>query len=212
MGDYITQSTSEYPEKMGTVSRAEAIDCVRKLIEYIGDDPNREGLLETPERTIKSYDEIFRCYKLDPKEILHKRFKTQSQEIVVLTNIDLYSTCEHHMLPFHGKCHIGYLPNGSVIGVSKMARLMDVFARRLQIQEELTLQIADALDRELSPKGVAVLIEAQHLCMSCRGVNQQKTSMLTSAMLGAFGSDTNLKDEFLRMVNQLSTSETTARN
>jgi len=197
---------------MDNVTREEAIECVKKLIAYIGDDPNREGLLETPERTIKSYEEIFRGYRMDPREILHKRFKTQSQEIVVLTNIDLYSTCEHHMLPFHGKCHIGYLPNGSVIGVSKMARLMDVYARRLQIQEELTIQIANALDRELSPRGVAVLIEAQHLCMSCRGVNQQETSMLTSSMLGEFKSNLNLKDEFLRLVKQQTIVDPDHRN
>ena len=197
---------------MGTVTRSEAIECIKKIIEYIGDDPNREGLLETPERTIKSYEEIFRGYKLDPKEILQKRFKTQSQEIVVLSNIDLYSTCEHHMLPFHGKCHIAYLPDGSVIGVSKMARLMDVYARRLQIQEELTIQIASALEREIAPRGVAVLIEAQHLCMSCRGVNQQETSLLTSAMLGVFKSDPTLKAEFLRMVKHESTADFAIRN
>lgn len=197
---------------MGTVTKEEAIECIKKLIEYIGDDPNREGLLETPERTIKSYEEIFRGYTMDPKEILHKRFKTQSHEMVVLTNIDLYSTCEHHMLPFYGKCHIAYLPNGGVIGVSKMARLMDVYARRLQIQEELTIQIANALDREISPQGVAVLIEAQHLCMSCRGVNQQKTSMLTSAMLGAFKTDITLKNDFLRMVKHDATPDISTRN
>lgn len=197
---------------MGTVTREEAINCVKKLIEYIGDDPNREGLLETPERVVKAYDEIFRGYHMDPKEILRKRFTTRSQELVVLNNIDLYSTCEHHMLPFHGKCHIGYLPNGNVIGVSKLARVMDVYARRLQIQEELTIQIAEALNREISPRGVAVLIEAQHMCMSCRGVNQQETSMVTSAMLGVFKSDHKLKADFLRLIKQESVLEIETRN
>ncbi|MBU3916823.1 GTP cyclohydrolase I FolE [bacterium] len=188
---------------MSEVTRQEALECVRKLIEYIGDDPEREGLVETPERVIRSYDEIFRGYRRDPKEILEKRFTTHSEDMVVLSNIELYSTCEHHMLPFLGKCHIAYMPNKNVIGVSKLVRLMDVFARRLQIQEELTFQIASSLDKEIDPLGVAVLVEAQHLCMTSRGVSKQQSVMTTTAMLGAFKSDEKLRNQFLRMIGKL---------
>ena len=189
---------------MTKVTRKEALECVRKLIDYIGDDPDRDGLMETPYRVLKSYEEIFQGYQQDPKDVLQKRFLTQSQEIVVLTNIDLYSTCEHHMLPFTGKCHIGYQPDKKVIGVSKLVRLMDVFARRLQIQEELTFQIAQALNEEIGAKGVGVVIEAQHMCMACRGVGQQQSNMFTAAMLGVFKSDLDIKNEFMRRVeNQM---------
>ncbi|MCP4752875.1 MAG: GTP cyclohydrolase I FolE [Proteobacteria bacterium] len=187
---------------MGKITKEEAIECVRKLIEYIGDDPEREGLIETPERVIKSYGEIFRGYRQNPEDILQKRFTTHSEEMVVLSNIELYSTCEHHMLPFLGKCHIGYIPNKQVVGVSKLVRLMDVFARRLQIQEELTYQIADALNQKIGARGVAVLIEARHMCMTCRGVNQQQSTMSTTAMVGAFTTDENLKQEFLHRIEK----------
>ncbi len=187
---------------MSKVTREEALECVRKLIEYIGDDPDREGLLETPERVIRAYNEIFRGYRRNPTEILEKRFTTHSDDMVVLTNIELYSTCEHHMLPFLGKCHIAYMPNKQVIGVSKLVRLMDVFARRLQIQEELTYQIANTLNKEINALGVAVLVEAQHLCMTSRGVNKQQSVMTTTAMLGMFKSDEKLKNQFLRMIGK----------
>ncbi len=192
---------------MSTVTREEALECVRKLIEYIGDDPEREGLIETPERVIRSYEEIFSGYRQDPREILEKRFSSYSEEMVTLSNIELYSTCEHHMLPFIGKCHIAYLPNKKVIGVSKLVRIMDVFARRLQIQEELTYQIANSLHNEIDTFGVAVLIEAQHLCMTSRGVNKKQSALTSTAMLGRFKTDENLKHEFLRIIGKLGTPE-----
>ncbi|MGK0289531.1 MAG: GTP cyclohydrolase I [bacterium] len=184
------------------VTREEAIECVRKLITYLGDDPNRDGLLETPDRVIRSYEEIFAGYSIDPKKILEKTFSTQSDEMVVLSEIELYSTCEHHMLPFIGKCHIGYFPNNKVIGISKLARLMEVFSRRLQIQEELTYQIASALLKETKAKGVAVVIEAQHMCMTCRGVGKQHSIMTTSAMLGCFRDNLSYKSEFFRLLKR----------
>ena len=186
------------------VSREEAIECVRKLIRYIGDDPDREGLLETPDRVIRSYDELYGGYKKDPNEVLKKTFPTSSGEMVLLSNIELYSTCEHHMLPFVGKCHIAYLPNERVIGLSKLARLMEVFARRLQIQEELTHQIANVLNDHVHAHGVAVMIEAKHLCMSSRGVNKQNSVMTTTAMLGKFKEDRELKNDFFNMIERQS--------
>lgn len=187
---------------MSKVSKEEAISAVKKLIEYIGDDPNREGLLETPERVIRSYDEIYNGYSIDPKEILSKRFKSHSSEMVILSNIELYSTCEHHMLPFVGKCHIGYIPKGEVIGISKLARIMEVFSRRLQIQEELCFQIASAINDELKPLGVGVVIEAQHMCMTCRGVQKQNSIMTSSTLLGLFRSNTNTRMEFFNLINK----------
>lgn len=185
---------------MDKISRDEAIEAVKKLIRYIGDDPNREGLLETPERVIKSYEEIFKGYSQDPKQILEKRFKTNSSEMVILSNIELYSTCEHHMLPFTGKCHIGYIPNGEVLGISKLARVMEVFSRRLQIQEELCYQIATSINDEIKPLGVGVVIDAQHMCMTCRGVQKQNSIMTSSTLLGLFRSDMNTRMEFFNLI------------
>lgn len=184
------------------VSRDEALECVRKLIQYLGDNPDREGLLETPERVVKSYDEIFGGYKLEPKSILQKTFSTSSREMVLLSNIELYSTCEHHMLPFIGSCHIAYLPNERVIGLSKLARMMEVYARRLQIQEELTHQIATTLNEEVHARGVAVMIEAQHMCMCARGVNKQHSVMRTVSLLGEFQEDPEVKKDFFRMIER----------
>ncbi|PCI29240.1 MAG: GTP cyclohydrolase I FolE [SAR324 cluster bacterium] len=186
------------------VSREEALECVRKLIQYIGDDPDREGLLDTPERVVRSYDELFSGYHLDPHQILQKTFPTASKEMVVLSNIEIYSTCEHHMIPFVGKCHIAYLPNDRVIGLSKLARMMEVFSRRLQIQEELTLEIAKTLNEHVHAFGVAVMIEAKHMCMSARGVNKQHSVMTTTAMLGRFQEDRELKNDFFRLVDKQS--------
>lgn len=187
---------------MNPVSREEAIEAVKTLIKYIGDDPEREGLLETPERVVRSYDELFKGYKLNPGEILDKKFSTHSGEMVVLSNIELYSTCEHHMMPFIGKCHIGYIPEDKVVGLSKLARLMEVFSRRLQIQEEMTWQIANALQDETQAKGVAVLVEARHMCMAARGVNKQHGVMTTTAMLGELKDNQSLKSEFLHIIDK----------
>ena len=187
---------------MTQVSREQALEAVRTLIRYIGDDPNREGLLETPDRVVRSYAELFKGYKLEPSKILDKKFTTHSGEMVVLSNIELYSTCEHHMMPFIGKCHIAYLPNEKVVGLSKLARLMDVYSRRLQIQEEMTWQIAQALNQETGARGVAVLVEARHMCMSARGVNKQHSIMSTTAMLGDFKDNPTLKSEFMAQIEK----------
>ncbi|MDX2470758.1 MAG: GTP cyclohydrolase I FolE [SAR324 cluster bacterium] len=183
-------------------SKEAALEAVRTLMAYAGDDPTREGLIETPERVVKSYQEIFKGYDQDPKEILEKRFTTNSHEMVVLKEIELYSTCEHHMIPFVGICHIAYLPKDQVVGISKLARLMEIYSRRLQIQEELTHQIATALCEVVQPRGVAVMIEAKHMCMSCRGVGKQHSSMVTTCMLGEFKTDPNKKNDFFHLIGK----------
>lgn len=185
---------------MEKVSREEALEAVRKLLVYIGEDPERDGLKDTPDRVIRSYEQIYSGYKVDPSKILEKTFETNSDQMVVLSNIELYSTCEHHMLPFVGKCHVGYLPKDKVLGISKIARLMEVYARRLQIQEELTHQIAHELYSTLDAYGVAVVIEAQHMCMTSRGVNKQNSIMTTSSMQGIFRDNSGLKNEFFRLI------------
>jgi len=187
---------------MNSPSREEALKAVRTLIEYLGDDPDREGLIETPERVIRSYEEIYKGYTLDPADILDKKFSTHSGEMVVLSNIELYSTCEHHMMPFVGKCHIAYLPKDKVVGLSKLARLMEVYSRRLQIQEEMTWQIAQALERETEALGVAVLVEARHMCMSARGVSKQHGIMSTTASTGLLRSDQALKAHFMSLIDK----------
>lgn len=181
------------------VTREEAIEAVRTLIRYIGDDPTRDGLLETPERVVNSFDELYSGYQTDLQSVV-KTFHSDANEMVVLSNIELYSTCEHHMLPFTGKCHIGYLPNGRVLGVSKLARIMEIYARRLQIQETLCEEIAHAIDDALDTNGVAVIIEAQHMCMTCRGVGKQHSIMKSSSMLGDFKSNPETRAEFLELV------------
>lgn len=187
---------------MSKVTREQAIESVKTLIEYMGEDPNRDGLLETPDRVVRSYEQLFKGYTESPEEILSKRFKTHSSEMVVLSDIELYSTCEHHMLPFTGKCHIGYLPKNEVVGISKLARVMEVFARRLQIQEELCYQIAKAIETSLQPYGVGVVIEAQHMCMTCRGVGKQNSVMTSSTLLGAFRENPNTRQEFFNLIKK----------
>ena len=176
-------------------------DIVVQMLRVIGEDPDREGLLDTPKRVVKSWAEIFGGYKEDPAEILSTVFEDGAcDEMVVLKNIEFNSMCEHHMLPFIGKAHIGYLPNGKVVGLSKLARLVDCFARRLQIQEKMTTQIAQSIQEKLNPKGVAVVIEAHHQCMSCRGVKKKNTTMITSSMLGAYRENPAARAEFLSLV------------
>jgi GTP cyclohydrolase I len=175
-------------------------DAVLRLLQYIGEDPKRDGLLETPKRVIASYGELFGGYKQDPASVF-KTFDNGADEMVVLKDIEFYSTCEHHMLPFIGKAHIAYLPVGKVIGVSKLARLLEIYSRRLQIQEQLTLQVTAALDKYLQPKGSACLIEAKHLCMTCRGVNKQNSVMLTSSLTGAFRQP-EVRAEFFSMIGK----------
>ena len=183
-------------------SRDEAIAAVRTLIRWAGDDPDREGLLETPDRVVRSYDEFFSGYAQDPREILAKTFSEVDgyDEMVVMNDIRFESHCEHHMVPIIGKAHIGYLPDKRVVGISKLARLVEVYARRLQIQEKMTVQIADTLQDVLRPKGVAVVIEASHQCMTTRGVHKPGAALVTSRMLGAFRKDPTTRREFLAIV------------
>jgi len=175
---------------------------LKKILKYIGDNPEREGLKDTPTRMIKSWKELFSGYGQDPKTILTTFDSDGYDEIILLRDIELYSTCEHHMLPFIGKIHIGYIPDMKVIGISKLARVAEIYSRRLQIQERLTKQVADTLMEILKPKGVGVIVEAQHLCMRMRGVNKQNSTMVTSTMLGNFR-DNAIKSEFLKLINKI---------
>ncbi|MFO1398812.1 MAG: GTP cyclohydrolase I FolE [Burkholderiales bacterium] len=183
-------------------SRDDALAAVRTLLRWAGDDPDREGLLETPDRVVRSYEEFFSGYGQDPKEILAKTFSEVDgyDEMIVMNDIRFESHCEHHMAPIIGKVHIGYLPNRRVVGISKLARLVDVYAKRLQIQEKMTVQIADTLQDVLQPKGVAVVVEAAHQCMTTRGVHKPGTTLVTSRMLGAFRKDAATRREFLAMI------------
>jgi GTP cyclohydrolase I len=184
-------------------TREAAEDAVRTLIRWAGDDPKREGLLETPSRVVRSYEEFFAGYGHDPKLVLARTFEEVDgyDEIIVLTDIRFESHCEHHMVPIIGKVHIGYLPDRRVVGISKLARLVEVYARRLQIQEKMTAQIADALQEVLKPRGVAVVVEAAHQCMTTRGVHKPGVSMVTSRMVGAFRSDARTRREFLSIID-----------
>jgi len=162
------------------------VENVRRLIEFIGDDPNREGLIETPIRVLRSYEKLYGGYKQDPANIMKTFTEGACDNMVLLKGIEMYSTCEHHMLPFFGKCHIAYIPDGKVIGVSKLARLMEIYSRRLQIQERIGKQITAALETHLQPLGAACIIEAQHFCMTSRGVEKQNSVMVTSSLTGEF--------------------------
>jgi GTP cyclohydrolase IA len=177
-------------------------DLVRKMLALIGEDPNREGLRRTPERFEKAFRYLTSGYRQDPEKLLNgAMFSVCYDNMVVVKDIELYSLCEHHLLPFFGKCHVAYIPNKKVVGLSKIARLVNMFARRLQIQERLTSQIAKAIQDRLSPEGVGVVIEARHLCMVMRGVEKQHSSAMTSAMLGAFRENKQTRDEFLSLIN-----------
>ncbi|MCX6808404.1 MAG: GTP cyclohydrolase I FolE [Candidatus Berkelbacteria bacterium] len=173
---------------------------IAEIITHIGDDPKREGLEETPKRVLQSFGEIYRGYREDPSKLV-KVFECESYTgMVLLKNIELYSMCEHHMLPFVGHCNIAYIPDKKVIGISKLARVMEIFARRLQIQERLTDEIADCLLDLLKPKGVAVQIEAEHFCMRMRGVNKQNSVMVTTSLRGLFIKDPATRNEFLSAI------------
>lgn len=183
-------------------TREEAEQAVRTLIRWAGDDPDREGLLGTPGRVVRSYEEFFRGYDEDPVDLLQRTFEETEgyDEMVVLRDIPFFSHCEHHIVPIVGKAHIGYLPSARVIGISKLARVVETFARRLQIQEKLTAQIANTLNDVLQPNGVAVVIEATHQCMTTRGVEKPGVSMVTSRMLGDFRDDAMTRREFLSII------------
>jgi GTP cyclohydrolase IA len=172
---------------------------IYKMIEYIGDDPAREGVEDTPKRVVKSWNTIFGGYKQNPEDVLKTQFAADYDEMVVLKDIEFYSTCEHHMLPFFGKAHVAYLPNGKVVGISKLARLVEIYARRLQIQERLTTQIAQAIMEILNPFGCGVIMEAKHFCMVCRGVEKQNSIMTTSSLEGTFR-DGTIRQEFFNLI------------
>ena len=184
-------------------SREEAEAAVRTLIAWAGDDPTREGLIETPKRVVKSYQEFYEGYDKDPKEILSKVFEEIEgyDEIVLVKDIPLQSHCEHHMVPIIGKAHVGYLPDQRVVGLSKLARVVDMFGKRLQTQETMTAQIADTINDVLKPKGVAVVIDAEHQCMSSRGVNKHGSSTITSRMIGVFRENQKSRMEFLNLIS-----------
>ena len=184
--------------------REEAEAAVRTLIRWAGDDPAREGLIGTPDRVVRAYEEFFAGYDEDPVALLSRTFEEADgyDEMVTLTDIRLESHCEHHMVPIIGKAHIAYLPHKRVVGISKLARVMEVFAKRLQIQEKLTAQIANTIQSVLKPHGVAVVIEAAHQCMTTRGVRKPGVNMITSRMLGAFRDNPTTRGEFLRLIGR----------
>jgi GTP cyclohydrolase I len=181
-------------------SKAAEEAAIKTILEKIGENSERDGLSETPKRVVKSWEELYKGYKEDPKELV-KVFECDSYTgMVLLKDIEIYSMCEHHMLPFVGKCHIAYIPDKKVIGISKLARIMEVYARRLQIQERLTDEIADALKELLQPKGVAVRIEAEHFCMRMRGIGKQNSVMVTTSLRGLFIKDSATRNEFLNAI------------
>jgi GTP cyclohydrolase I len=185
------------PEKIAALTR--------QLLEELGEDPAREGLVDTPERVAKSLLFLTKGYQQDPHKLINGAvFSAPYDEMVVLKDIDFYSLCEHHMLPFFGKVHVAYLPKGKIIGLSKIPRIVDAFARRLQVQEQMTYDIANCLNDHLKPMGIAVVIEAFHLCMAMRGVEKQSSRCVTSTMLGAFRNDSKTRNEFLQMISGVS--------
>ena len=199
-------ASSDIHDHADRPSREEAEAAVRVLIRWAGDDPAREGLVDTPSRVIRSYEEFFAGYAQNPRDILARTFSEVQgyDEMIVLKDIRFESYCEHHMVPIIGRAHVAYLPRERVVGISKLARLVDAFAKRLQIQEKMTAQIADTLEEVLQPLGVGVILEATHQCMSTRGVHKAGVSMVTSRMLGTFRDDPSTRREFLSIVGHSS--------
>lgn len=180
----------------------DACRALKCLLEYWGEDPEREGLQETPERALRGFAELFAGYHRNPSD-LFKTFSSDGyDELVLLREVEFYSTCEHHLLPFFGKAHVAYIPNGKVVGISKLARLLDIYARRLQIQERLCIQVTKALDEHLQPLGSACILEATHSCMTCRGVSKQHSVMVTSSLTGAFREEPETRSELLRLIGK----------
>jgi len=186
-----------------SVTKSQAEDAVRTLLRWSGEDPSREGLLETPKRVVEAYKDWFSGYAIDPREYLGRTFEEMGgyDEMVVLRDIGFESHCEHHMAPIIGRAHVGYLPANKVVGISKLARVVDVFARRFQVQEKMTAEIARCISDVLKPRGVGVVIEAAHECMTTRGIHKRGVSMITSKMLGAFRSDARTRAEFLTFID-----------
>ena len=187
---------------MSKPSEEQVLKAVKTLIEWAGDDPTREGLVETPQRVLKAYNEFFSGYEMDPEEILEKTFEEVEgyDEMVIVKDIRVESHCEHHMVPIIGKAHIGYIPDKRVVGISKLARLVDVYAKRLQTQETMTAQIGQSIERVLKPRGVAVIVDAAHQCMTTRGVHKMNSSTVTSCMKGIFRDKETTRSEFLNPV------------
>jgi len=200
--------SEDSPKKLIIPERAEAEDAVRTLLRWAGDDPDREGLTDTPARVARAFEEWFAGYRKNPMAFLERTFEEVEgyDEMVVLRDIRLESYCEHHLAPILGKIHIGYMPDTRVVGISKLARVADAYAKRLQIQEKLTAQIANCINEVLQPKGVAVVIEAEHQCMTTRGVHKHGVSMVTSTMLGAFRQGSDTRREFLSFIGNPSSS------
>ena len=185
------------------VSRSDAEQAVRTLLRWSGENPEREGLLDTPKRVVKAYEDWFSGYAMDPDDYLARTFEEVAgyDEMIVLRDIEFESHCEHHMAPIIGKAHVGYLPDGKVVGISKLARVVEAYARRLQVQEKMTAQIADCIHDVLQPRGVGVVVEAAHECMTTRGVHKRGVSMITSKMLGSFREDARTRAEFLQFID-----------
>jgi GTP cyclohydrolase IA len=181
--------------------KSEMQALIRRQLELLGEDPTREGLTRTPERVTKAFEFLTRGYQQDLQELLNQAlFEAESDEMVIVKDIDFYSLCEHHMLPFFGRCHVAYLPRKRIIGLSKLPRIVDVFARRLQVQERMTHEIAQTISTLVEPQGVGVVVEAQHLCMMMRGVEKQNSYAITSTMLGRFRDDARTRGEFLDLI------------
>lgn len=193
------------PPQATTLASASTEDLYRELLVRIGEDPTRDGLIDTPERMEKAMKFLTRGYTMNVNAVLHEAlFDVEYDEMVIVKDIEFFSMCEHHLLPFFGKAHVAYVPNGKVIGLSKLPRLVDVFARRLQVQERLTTEVADVIDEAIHPQGVAVILEAQHLCMMMRGVEKQHSATVTSAMRGVFKTQQQTRSEFLSLVRRKS--------
>ncbi|MDX1975096.1 MAG: GTP cyclohydrolase I FolE [Rickettsiales bacterium] len=199
-------------KKSNKPTREEAEDAVRTLIRWAGDDPAREGLVETPKRVIKSFEEFYKGYDIDPASVLNKTFEEVEgyDEMIVLRDITFHSHCEHHMVPFSGRAHVAYIPSKRVIGLSKLARLVEIYARRLQVQEKFTAQIANTLTDILKPRGVGVVVEATHMCMTMRGIQKPGAVMQTSKLTGLFRSDPRTRQEFFSLLT-VPTYQHTAR-
>ena len=196
--------TESINEDLKKPSREEAMDAVRTLISWAGDDPTREGLIETPKRVVKAYEEFFAGYSQDPAKVLGKTFSDVKgyDDIVFLRDINIETHCEHHMVPILGKAHVAYLPKNKVVGISKLARVIEIFAKRLQTQETMTMQILNTIDDTLDPYGSAIMIDAKHQCMTTRGINKPNVSTVTTKFSGSFSNDTDLRQRFMQLTKE----------
>ena len=196
--------TESINNKVAKPSREEAMEAVKTLISWAGDDPSREGLIETPKRVVKAYEEFFAGYEQDASKVLGKTFEDVNgyDDIVFLRDINIESHCEHHMVPIAGKAHVAYLPKDKVVGISKLARVIEIFAKRLQTQETMTMQIIDTIDEALDPFGTAIMIDAKHQCMTTRGINKPNVSTVTTKFSGLFAEDAELRNRFMQLVKE----------